>query len=171
MLCKYVKQKLDRYVQGDLPDSVSKKIARHISNCQSCADALYRIRKLAGLFKDNPLPPVPRDFRERLMQLASQRQNLHHKSGPEVVRLWEWLDLTSLKKSVAAAGVVIGLSLGLLMGLQSSRQSHQRQAANQIANNSELIDTFRLDYLTEAPENSLSRVYVQMMNSTNKFEE
>ena len=171
MLCKYVKQKLDRYVQGDLPDSDRKKIAQHINGCKNCADSLFRVRKFEGLFKNTPLPPIPEGFTERLIQLARQRQNLQQKSRPKVIQLLEWFDQTGFKKSVAAAGVVVGLSLGLLMGLQTSMQSHKRKAANQISNNSELIDTFRLDYLTEAPENSLSRVYVQMINSANKFEE
>lgn len=171
MRCQHVKQKLDRYIQGDLPEPMSKKVERHLHKCRDCADTLSRINKLAGLFEDTSLPPVPEGFSERLMHLARQRQYLQQTSAPAVIRLWEWFDRTGLKKSVAAAGVIIGLSVGLLMGLQTSRQSQQKQTVNQIADASGLIDTFRFDYLTEAPENSLSRVYVQMITGTNQFEE
>ncbi|OHB74832.1 MAG: hypothetical protein A2Z25_09625 [Planctomycetes bacterium RBG_16_55_9] len=171
MRCQHVKQKLDRYIQGHLPEPMSKKVERHVHKCSNCADALSRLKKLERLFEDTSLPPVPEGFSERLMHLARQRQYLQQTSGPAVIRLWEWFDRTGLKKSAAAAGVIIGLSVGLLMGLQTSRQSRQKQTVNQMADGSGLMDTFRFDYLTEAPENSLSRVYVQMVSGTNNLEE
>lgn len=171
MRCRYVKQKLDRYIQGDLPEPISKNIARHVRNCQDCADALSRLKTLAGFFEDTSLPPVPEGFSERLMHRVHRQQYLQQTSEPTAMRLWEWFGRTGLKQSAAAAGIIIGLSIGLLMGLQTSRQSRQRQTANQIAGNSGLIDTFRFDYLTEAPDNSLSQVYVQMISSTDIFEE
>jgi anti-sigma factor RsiW len=171
MHCRYVKQKLDRYVQGDLPEPMSKKVEQHLHKCRNCADTLSRIKKLEGLFEDTPRPPVPEGFSERLMQCARQRQYLQQSPEPIIIRIWGWFDRTGLKKSVAAAGVIIGLSVGLLMGLQTSRQYQQKQTVNQIASGSGLIDTFRFDYLTEAPENSLSQVYVQMIAGKNNLEE
>jgi len=171
MLCKYVKQKLDRYIQGDLPDPVSKKIERHVSSCQECADALSRIRKLEGIFEDSPLPPVPEGFSERLMKRVCQRRRLQESPEPPVIRIWEWFGQPNLQKAAVAAGITVGLSIGLLMGLQTSRQSYQRQTVNQVASRAGVIDAYRFDYLTEAPENSLSRVYIQMVSGGNNFEE
>jgi anti-sigma factor RsiW len=34
MRCQYVKQKLDRYIQGDLPESMSKRVERHLNKCR-----------------------------------------------------------------------------------------------------------------------------------------
>lgn len=166
MLCEYVKLKLDRYIQGDLPDPVSKKIARHVSSCQGCADALSRIRKLEGLFEDTPLPPVPEGFAERLMQRAHHR-HLKKLSEPTVIRIWEWFGRADLRKAAVAAGIIIGLSVGLLMGLQTSRQSYKTQ----VVASSALVDAYHFDYLTEAPENSLSSVYMRMVSGTNNLEE
>jgi anti-sigma factor RsiW len=167
MRCEYVKQELDRYIQGDLSERDSKEINRHLSKCQNCSDALSRIRKLQGLLEDTLLPPVPEGFTERLMQRARRQQYLQRSSEPTVIRLWEWLGRADLKKAAVAAAVIIGLSLGLLMGVQTSRQSYKAQ----VAGSSVLVDAYHLDYLTEAPENSLSRVYTQMISSRNKFEE
>ena len=167
MRCKCVKQKLDRFSQGDLPERDSKEIKRHLSKCQNCSDALSRIRKLQGLLEDTLLPSVPEGFTERLMQRARHRQSLQKAPEPKIIRLWEWLGRTDLKKAAVAAGVIIGLSLGLFMGLQTSRQSYKTQ----VAGSSALVDTYRFDYLTEAPENSLSSVYIQMVSGRNNFEE
>ena len=166
MRCKYVKQKLDRYIQGDLPDLVSKKIERHVSNCQSCADALFRIRKLQGLLGETPVPGVPEGFTERLMQHARHRQ-LQKASEPKIVRIGIWFGRADLRKAAVAAGIIVGLSIGLLMGLQTSRQS----AETKVIASSALVDAYHFDYLTEAPENSISGVYIQMVSSGNNFEE
>jgi anti-sigma factor RsiW len=166
MLCKYVKLKLDRYIQGDLPDWVSKKIARHVSSCQGCADALSRIRKLEGLLEDTSIPPIPEDFTERLMQRA-YKQSLQKASEPKIIRIWERFGRADLKKAAVAAGIIIGLSVGLLMGLQTSRQSYKTQ----VVASSALVDAYHFDYLTEAPENSLSSVYMRMVSGGNNFEE
>lgn len=166
MRCKYVKLKLDRYIQGDLPDSVSKKIARHVSNCQGCADALARIRKLQGMLEDTPLPPVSEGFTERLMQHARHRQ-LQKAYEPKIIRIWEWFGRADLRKAAVAAGIIIGLSIGLLMGLQTSRQSYETK----VVASSALVDAYHFDYLTEAPENSLSGVYIQMVSGGNNLEE
>ena len=170
MLCKYVKLKLDRYIQGDLPDTVSKKIERHVSSCQGCAYALSRARKLQGLLGDIPVPGVSEGFTERLMQRARHTQ-LQEASEPKIIRIWEWFNRAGLRKAAVAAGIIVGLSIGLLMGLQTSRQSYQRQTVNQVASRAGVIDAYRFDYLTEAPENSLSRVYIQMVSSGNNFKE
>ncbi|MBC8467989.1 MAG: hypothetical protein H8D56_00845 [Planctomycetes bacterium] len=166
MRCKYVKLKLDRYIQGDLPDSVSKKIERHVSSCQGCADTLSRIRKLQGLFEDTSVPGVPEGFTERLMQYARHRQ-FQKASEPKIIRVWEWFDGAGLRKAAVAAGIIIGLSIGLLMGLQTSRQSYKTQ----VVASSALVDAYHFDYLTEAPENSISGVYIQMVSGESNFEE
>ena len=167
MRCEYVKQKLDRYIQGDLPDPVNKKIEWHVNNCQDCSDALYWLRKLEGIFKDAPIPSVPEGFTERLMQHAGHRQDSQKLPEPTVIRLWGWLGRTDLKKAAVAAAVIIGLSLGLLMGLQTSRRSYKTQ----IVASSALVDAYHFDYLTEAPENSISGVYMRMVSSRNNFED
>lgn len=167
MRCKYVKQKLDRCIQGDLPDPVSKKIARHVSSCQSCAETLSRIRKLEGLLEGAPMPPVPEGFTERLMQRACHRKSFQKASEPKIIRIWEWFGKADLRKAAVAAGIIIGLSIGLLMGLQTSRQSYKTQTVSSSA----LVDAYHFDYLTEAPENSLSGVYIQMVSGGNNFEE
>ena len=167
MRCEYVKQKLDRYLQGDLSERDSNEIKRHLSKCRDCSDVLYRLRKLEGVFKDTPIPPVPEGFTDCLMQRARRRQDSQKSPEPTVIRLWEWFGRADLKKTAVAAAVIIGLSIGLLMGVQTSRQSYKTQ----VAVSSVLVDAYHLDYLTEAPGNSLSRVYTQMISSRNNFEE
>ena len=167
MRCKYLKLKLDRYLKGDLPERDTKEIQQHLSKCQDCSDALYRLRKLEGVFQDTSLPPVPAGFTERLMQRARRRQDSQKLPESTVIRLREWFDRADFKKTAVAAGLIIGLSLGLLMGLQTSRQSYKTQ----VAGSSALVDTYHFDYLTEAPENSLSRVYIQMVSSGINFKE
>ncbi len=167
MRCKYVKQKLDRYIQGDLSKRDSNEIKRHLSKCRDCSDALYRLRKLEGVFKDTPIPPVPEGFTDCLMQRARRRQDSQKLPEPTVIRLWEWFGKADLRKAAVAAAVIIGLSIGLLMGLQTSQQSYKTQ----VVASSTLVDAYHFDYLTEAPENSLSGVYIQMISSGNNFEE
>jgi len=166
MRCEYVKQKLDRYLKGDLTERDSNEIKRHLSKCRDCSNALYRLRKLEGIFKDTPIPSVPEGFTERLIQHARHRQ-LQKASEPKIIRIGEWFGRADLKKTAVAAGIIIGLSIGLLMGLQTSRQSYKTQAVASSA----IVDSYHFDYLTEAPENSISGVYIQMVSGKNNFEE
>lgn len=167
MLCKYVKQKLDRYVHGDLSERDSKEIKRHLSKCQVCSDALYRLKTLAGLFEDTSLPPVPAGFSERLMQRARRQQYLQRSSEPVVIRLWEWLDRTGLKKSAAAAVLVLGLAIGVLMGRDTWKSPGIQSVGKSQMAQVEPSDIYNLDYLTDSPKGSLSDVYLTLVSGTN----
>jgi anti-sigma factor RsiW len=167
MQCQYVKRKLDRYIQGDLPEPISKKVQRHLHKCRNCTDALSRIKTLAGLFEDTPLPPVPEGFSERLMQRAHQRQYLQQTSESAVIRFWEWFDQTGLKKSTAAAVLVVGLAIGVLMG----RDTWQSPAI-QFVGKSQMAQVeptaiYKLDYLTDTPKGSLADTYLTLVSTTN----
>lgn len=169
MRCKYVKQKLDRYIQGDLPGPISKKIEQHLHKCSGCADALIRTGKLDELFEDVSSAPVPEDFRERVMQRVRQRQQISQTKGPAVIKLWNRVEGTVLKKSAAAAILVIGLSAGLYMGLQTAQTSYQKQALGRSIKQSEIVSTYKVDYLTEVPQDSLSGTFVRMVGSSKEY--
>jgi anti-sigma factor RsiW len=167
MRCRYVKQKLDRYIQGDLPEPMSGGIERHLHKCRNCADTLSRVNKLERLFEDTPLPPVPAGFSESLMQLARRRQYLQQAPEPAVIRIWEWFDRTGLKQSAAAAVLVVGLAIGVLMG----RDTWQSPAIQSVGKSQmaqvEPTAIYKLDYLTDAPKGSLADAYLTLVSSIN----
>jgi len=167
MRCRYVKQKLDRYIQGDLPGSISDKIQLHLHKCNNCAHTLSRINKLDGIFENTPLPPVPEDFSERLMQRARQMQCLQQVPGPVVVRLWEWFGRTSLKKSVAAAVLVVGLAIGTLMGWDTWQSPDVQSVGDSRMAQVEPTAIYNLDYLTSAPKGSPTDAYLMLVSATN----
>ena len=167
MRCRYVKQKLDRYIQGDLPEPMSKRVERHLHKCRDCADTLSRIKTLAGLFEDTSLPPVPAGFSERLMQRAHQRQYLQQTSEPAVIRLWEWFDRTGLNKSAAAAVLVLGLAIGMLMGWDNWQSPAIQSVGKSQMAQVEPTAIYKLDYLTDAPKGSLADAYLTLLSATN----
>jgi anti-sigma factor RsiW len=166
MRCKYLKQKLDRYIQGDLPEPISEKIERHLHKCHDCADVLSRIKKLNELFEDISSTPVPDGFSERLMQLARQKQYLQQEREPAVIRLWEWFDRTGLKKSTAAAVLIVGLAIGMLMGRDNWQSSDVQSVGKSQMVQIEPTAIYKLDYLTDTPRGSLADVYLTLMSTT-----
>lgn len=171
MRCKHVKLKLDRYIHGDLPDTVSENIKMHVSNCWDCADALSRMRKLEGLLKDTSLPPVPEGFSERLMQRVRQRQPFQKASEPKIIRLWEWFGRAGLQKTGVAVGIVIGLSIGLLMGLDINKQSAGQRLASSQSGYTEMVKSYKIDYLSGTPHSSLSGTFLRLVQASNSDEE
>jgi len=167
MRCQNIKQKLDRYIQGDLPEPISRRIERHLHKCRNCADTLSRINKLEGLFEDTPLPPVPEGFSERLMQRAHQRQYLQQTSEPAVIRLWEWFDRTGLNKSTAAAVLIVGLAIGMLMGWDNWQSPAIQSVGKSEMAQVEPTDIYNLDYLSDAPKRSLADAYLTLVSATN----
>jgi len=166
MRCQYVKQKLDRYIQGDLPGPISKKVERHLHKCRNCTAALSRIKKLEGLFEDTPLPPVPEGFSERLMRRARRRQYLQQATGPAVIKLWEWFSRTGLKKSAAAAVLIVGLAIGMLMGWDTWQSSAIQSVGKSQMVQIEPTAIYNLDYLTDAPRGSMADAYLTLMSTT-----
>lgn len=60
MDCRHVNKLLVTYIEGELPDSVSRQVEEHLRQCEACAKKYARMQKMVHLIKTLPgIPPSP----------------------------------------------------------------------------------------------------------------
>jgi anti-sigma factor RsiW len=79
--CRVLLERLSAYLDGDLPDSVCRRIESHAKTCPRCTEVLDDLRKTTGLCRSagqRPVPPaVKKIAREHVRRLlASRRRRL-----------------------------------------------------------------------------------------------
>ena len=161
MRCEDVRTKLDAHLAGELPPGMSAGIAAHTANCQGCREALARLRQLAETLRQSRTPPVPDGFAERVMMAARQRRTVK----PAIVLSWNPLvwRLSAPMRAAAAAMLVAGLGLGIFMGRGAWRGASSSEAVAR----TDPLAIYNLDYLTDAPNGSLSQSYLALVSGQN----
>jgi hypothetical protein len=108
------------------------------------------------------LPSVPHGFAERLILAGRARQAAQR---PMPASLWRlhWLrPSVSVGRSAAQTAVLAGgLLLGVLMGQQSWRSTHSANPRQ--TTQADPVAVYELDYLTNAPGDSLAGTYLTLM--------
>jgi len=161
MRCADARTRLDAYLAGELPPGISGDIDGHLANCLPCREALARLRQLAEMLRQSQTPPVPDGFAERVMMAARQRR----KDTPAIVLSWNPLAwrLSEPMRAAAAAMLVTGLGLGILMGRGAWRGPYPVGAVAR----TDPLAIYNLDYLTDAPNGSLSQSYLALVSGQN----
>ena len=105
MNCSHVEDKLDFYLDGELPTGRINKLERHLEDCVDCRKLLEERKRLNTIISSSdPIPPVPDGFVEKTVTRAN--------FGAARQRP------TPLFRLAVAASLL----LGLLVGLLGSRQ-------------------------------------------------
>jgi anti-sigma factor RsiW len=118
MACNVGREKLDLYLDGELPERETSELDSHLRGCAACAaDALQRVQlKRAVQSAGKRFAPTP-EFRRKIQQQVA--------SSARPARRWLWLPELGL----VAAAVVFVIVAGLLL----SRGLRRNQAFGEIA--------------------------------------
>jgi len=165
MRCRRVRETFDAYRDGELPPAVREAVGGHLAACGRCREALARHTRLRDMLADaaGRTAPPPDGFADRVMYAA--RRGRSPRAAPldwNPVRWWRQTPIPM--RTAAAAAVVIGLSIGLLMGWTSAPSAPQAGARAQ----PDPVDTYRIDYLGEAPAGSLANSYLALVSATDE---
>lgn len=158
MLCDEIESKLKAYADGDLAPEERLRVRAHLCECQSCLVALGQIDPLSAGFAQTDAPPVPVGLTSRIMVAARNRRTNSPSAGWNPF-LW-WKMNPSGMHAVAVAVFTIGLIAGLSMGW-NMLSTEGVSTVNQTTR-SELLNTYSLDYLNDAPHESLAGAYVAL---------
>jgi anti-sigma factor RsiW len=165
MRCKDVTTRLDAYVVGEIPSALAAEVESHLASCESCRLALDRLRRLAAVLGQTPMPPVPAGFALKVMAEARTRA-----ARRPAVAAWnplEWWRAVSVPMRAAAAAVlVVGLLAGLAMGW-ATVQAPTAKLSAQAAPQGDPLAGYNLDYLGDVPSGSLADGYMALLSDRN----
>lgn len=109
MDCKTVLEKINAYLDGELPRDVTESVERHLSMCHGCEGELQSLKALNRVLDRGTEMPLPPNFaRETLRKAVSL------KKGALTLSEW-WGSLTHLWRFAACAAAIAGLLTGGLV--------------------------------------------------------
>lgn len=119
MNCKQLEQKLDDYLDGELPAAQARELTSHADHCEHCQSVLAKVQDLQQALQTLPIPPIPDNYAEQQFQ-----------------RLWAEQKFETRKKGfrhlfhpALAAALLMGILLGggMMQWLSSSAPSFSSQ--------------------------------------------
>jgi anti-sigma factor RsiW len=112
MSCETWSEKVDAYVDGELPESETASLGQHLRQCASCAaDALERVQLKRAVADAGKRYAPSAEFRQKIQQAA--RKPLRRGN------IWGW--------QVVALPALLILIISLLMSFYVSREKERRQ--------------------------------------------
>ena len=161
MRCETVRGNLIAFARGGLPPDERMAMEAHLRDCPTCRLALGEVDPIAATLAQGRTPPVPDGFAARVTAAARRRQ------AAEVFIEWNplrWWRLTSTPVRAAAVAVLVfGLTVGTVMGWTSMPSTAQGPAAAQV----DALEVYHLDYLGDAPTESLTDSYLTLVSGRN----
>jgi anti-sigma factor RsiW len=112
VICRSVRSKISRYLDGELPLVERKLLETHLVQCDDCAAELAELRGLDCLLREAATPPPP----PWLAQSISQRARNEGTGGTS-----SWVWLKTLKawpfamKFATTSTALLGVYVGLLI--------------------------------------------------------
>jgi len=158
MHCEDHRTRLEAYASGRLSPGEREATEAHLQDCEDCTRGLARIDNLAAVLGQVRTPPVPTGFAARLMATGRNREIPMTAAGWTPVPWWRQLSMPM--RAAAAAMLIVGLGLGLVMG-RAATLSPVR--ATPVTAQADALDTYNLDYLSEAPAGSLADSYLTLV--------
>lgn len=112
MPCESWREKLDAYVDGELPSSDASSLATHLRECGACAaEALERVQMKRAVAVAGKRYEANAQFREKVRRSVRSRQR--HEGG------WIW--------KIVALPAILVLIVSLAVGVYVEREKAQRQ--------------------------------------------
>lgn len=115
--CREIKDRLGRYLDGELPPVERRLVENHLRKCSRCSSELQELRAIAGLFQESMhTPAVP----PGLTQMVMKRAHAQIDGG---LPIWNFLLFWrnwSFGMRLAALGVAaVACYVGLMIGSSS----------------------------------------------------
>lgn len=169
MNCEHVRNKLNAYMDAELPEATVEKITIHLEACQDCSKVFSRLQNLTHILAEVSIPEVPKGFADRVLAHVyghSTSITSKQRTHVSVFRWWSPRFLTT-QRAAAAAVLIVGLVIGALMG-RDTWQSPVTQSGGKLQMAQvETTDIYKLDYLTDVPKGSLADAYLTLAFETN----
>jgi len=159
--CEQVQQRLEGFADGTLSQDARREFQQHLTGCRSCQQALARRGELVRLLQEVRTPPVPDGFAASVLARAKLRlpgQEVGNNGRP--LRWWRGLSVPM--RVAASLALVSGLAAGAIMGRDAGRGSPPAPIQNSAMASTGADAVYRLNALTEAPDGSLSQVYLAL---------
>jgi len=110
--CRAVRQKISRYLDGELPLSESSLLEAHLTQCRACARELAELRGVEALLRTVAVPPPPPELARSIIRRAAAKG-----AGP--ASAWAWLEAVKawppLMRIAATSSALLAICLGLLI--------------------------------------------------------
>lgn len=165
MRCDHVRDQLNAYLDGELAPGAAETLTSHLRSCPACRRALERLRHLAGLLRQTPVPGVPEGFAERVLaharrQVADRRPVPRTSGNP----FGGWTAGSVPGRAAAAAVLVLGLTAGTYLGEQAGRRAGGQDLLR-IASPDDPVALYNLDHLSGTPSGSLTQAYLTLVSA------
>ena len=162
LLCLRFRKWLGAYLDGELSLAKRLLVETHLGRCETCRTALENIRNLEPVLLNLEVPPVPVGLAGRVMAIA--REKAAQLQRPV---LWNpgqwWLTISAQARAASVAMLFAGLMTGLALGWRTGRPPMESPGQVRARIQSELLDTYNLDVLSEMPMGSLADVYLALV--------
>jgi anti-sigma factor RsiW len=166
MRCKTAQRRVEAYLGGELTEKERARTEQHLASCAECTRALEHAWQLRGTLREKMTPPLPESFHARLMARAREHAG-ERRWSDRILRPFGWIPAMPVGlRAAAVAGVVVALGLGMLIGRDMWRVQELREAQPAQLAEDDPVRIYRVDYLTEAPGDSLAGAYVSLVSAT-----
>ena len=109
MNCQNIRNRLDAWVDGELPASEAERISRHLDTCQTCMRHALELRQLAAAL--DQLPPLTASSSFYRRTLKAYRMGIDRPGMAE----W-WHSLSLVMRSAVCGAALAGLLCGAVLG-------------------------------------------------------
>ena len=159
MRCEDIQTKVAAYALGELSPEESRRVQSHLRECAACRAVLARTDWLAAALSEAERPPVPAGLSARVMEAARARQRARTAADWNPFKWWR-MTAAPLHAAVAIA-LAIGLTAGFYIGW-TMLPGQDRAAPIQASTEADPLDLLNIDYLGDAPDDSLAGAYVAL---------
>ena len=165
MRCTKAQQRLEAYLGGEMEDRERTRLERHFASCTKCDRALERARQMRAVLRREMAPPVPDGFHARLMARAREHAG-RRRWSERILRPFGWRPAMPVGlRAAAAAGVIVALGLGMLIGRDMWHAGEPWEASQAQVAEADPVRLYRLDYLGDTPEGSMTGAYVSLVST------
>jgi len=157
MNCSNFNKAINRYVDGEMAETILTAMRKHAGECSACRHRLQEIHRLSTVLATDHAPDVPPGFAEAVMRQARAIGKPQRAATISFLPAW-WQAMTRPARIAAAAMLALSVGLGALMGWDTS----QTQKSSFGAVKPDLVAQYSLDYFEETPAGSLAQVYLAL---------
>ncbi len=109
MCCEMVKDMLEKFIEGELEESLREDIEKHILECNSCKNELLLARKVPCLVSSMMTPKVPNDIINNVLEQIN-------KPSKRIFSYKHLLGVSLSKKNLFAVAIPIVIAISHTLG-------------------------------------------------------
>jgi anti-sigma factor RsiW len=158
MRCSKARKGLGALLDGEFDPTAAGELRGHIESCPSCRSTLEELERVESFLGDALAPPHVPGFAARVAAEASSRLSrpVHTRAKPVA---WAWPGRAAPARCAVAVGAAAGLLIGALMAF--GIRSDTSVAGD--PRDSYAVETYGMDYLTDAPRGSVAETYLSAL--------